>query len=255
VTANNHSLDRNQQGFEQTLRLLDSLHIQHTGTFRDTTERNRLNPLIISKNNIRFALLNYTYGTNGFKVHKPNIENYIDTVQIRADIETSKAKQADFIIVILHWGNEYERFPDKEQYAIGEFIRKCGADAVIGSHPHVVQPVNIFRNVHDSTSYFPLVFSLGNFVSNQRDRYRDGGIMFQLDVEKVTSTRVKAYYYMPIWVYKGIIRKKMGYRVIPPFMFDNAVHDLNIGDTDQEKCKEFYNDTRAHLSNIPEVMK
>ena len=255
ITANNHSLDRNKQGFERTLEILDSFKIQHTGTFHDSAEMRKLNPLIIEKNKVRLALLNYTYGTNGFKVHKPNIENYIDTAQIRRDIALSRAQQADFVIVAFHWGNEYERLPSKEQRAVGEFTRKCGADAVIGSHPHVIQSIEVLRNFSDSTDYFPIVYSLGNFVSNQRDHYRDGGIIFELELEKIKTTQIKSYHYLPVWVYKGIINKRMGYRLIPPFMFDNAVRELNINDTDQQKCKDFYNDTRIHLSNVPEALK
>ncbi|HEY4785545.1 MAG TPA: CapA family protein, partial [Bacteroidales bacterium] len=227
----------------------------HTGTFRDSAEMRKLNPLIIEKNNIRLAFLNYTYGTNGFKVHKPDIENYIDTPQIRHDIEKCRMQQSDFIIVTLHWGVEYQRTPSNEQRSVGEFIRRCGADAVIGSHPHVVQPIETPHNIMDSTDYCPIVYSLGNFVSNQRDRYRDGGIIFELQLEKIKATRVKSFHFMPVWVYKGIINDKMGYRVIPPFMFDNAVRELHISDSDQQKCQEFYSDTRQHLNNIPEVLK
>ena len=255
ITANNHSLDRNKQGFERTLEILDSFKIQHTGTFRDSAEMHLLNPLIVEKNKVRLAFLNYTYGTNGFKVHKPNIENYIDTAQIRHDIALSKAQGVDFVIVIFHWGEEYERLQNKEQRNVGEFVRKCGADAVIGSHPHVIQQVELTRNINDSTECFPIVYSLGNFVSNQRDRYRDGGIIFELELEKIKATRIKSFHYMPVWVYKGIINKRMGYRLVPPFMFDNAVQELNISEADQQKCRDFYNDTRTHLSNVPETLK
>lgn len=255
ITANNHSLDRGKQGFERTLDILDSFKIQHTGTFHDSAEMHKLNPLIVEKNKIRLAILNYTYGTNGFKVHKPDIENYIDTAQIRRDVALSKAQGVDFVVVTFHWGIEYERFPSQEQKAVGEFVRKCGADAVIGSHPHVIQPIEVTRNVGDSAEYFPIVYSLGNFVSNQRDRYRDGGIIFELELEKVKETHIKSFHFMPVWVYKGIINKRMGYRLIPPFNFDNAVRELHISEADQQKCRDFYSDTRTHLSNVPEVLK
>jgi poly-gamma-glutamate synthesis protein (capsule biosynthesis protein) len=119
----------------------------------------------------------------------------------------------------------------------------------------VVQPVEILRHVKDSTRSFPIVYSLGNFVSNQRDHYRDGGIIFELELEKIKTTQIKSFHFMPVWVYKGIIKNRMNYRVIPPFMFDNAVRELNINDTDQQKCKVFYDDTRTHLQNVPEVLK
>jgi poly-gamma-glutamate capsule biosynthesis protein CapA/YwtB (metallophosphatase superfamily) len=254
ITANNHCLDRGKQGLERTLQTLDSLKIKHTGTFRDTTEKRRLHPLIVEKNKFRIAILNYTYGINGFKPKYPNIVNIIDTARIRQDIRAAKSQVVDFVIVALHWGIEYQRMPSKEQYVVGESIRKCGADAVIGAHPHVVEPVDMLRHVQDTTDYFPVVYSLGNFVSNQRDRYRDGGIIFELELEKVADTRIKAVRYLPVWVYKGIIKNRMGYRLIPPFMFDNAVRELGISEADRQKCQEFYNDTRQLLENIPEAI-
>jgi poly-gamma-glutamate capsule biosynthesis protein CapA/YwtB (metallophosphatase superfamily) len=255
ITANNHALDRGQQGLEHTLEVLDSVQMPHTGTFKDSTEVKKNHPLFIEKNGIRLAFLNYTYGTNGFRVHAPNIVNYIDTANIRKDIAYSRAMRADFVIVTLHWGVEYERFPSKEQNDVGAFIRNCGADAVLGSHPHVVQTVDIWRNAKDTTCYFPVVYSVGNFVSNQRERYKDGGIVFELNLEKVTSTRLKSFSFMPVWVFKGVIHGKMAYRLIPPFMFDNAVKELQMGETDQQKCQEFYRDMREHLKNVPEGLK
>lgn len=255
ITANNHCLDRGKQGFERTLQVLDSFAIMHTGTFRDAAEKQKLNPLIIEKNAFRIALLNYTYGMNGYKPKTPNLVNVIDTAQIRKDIKLAKSRIVDFVIVTIHWGNEYERNPSKDQYAIGEFIRRCGADAVIGAHPHVVQPIDILRHAEDSTDVFPVVYSLGNFVSNQRDRYRDGGIVFELELERVSGTRVKAVRYLPVWVYKGIVKNRIGYRLIPPFMFDNAVKELEMNEADQQKCCDFFNDTRLHLHNVPEAVK
>jgi poly-gamma-glutamate capsule biosynthesis protein CapA/YwtB (metallophosphatase superfamily) len=254
ITANNHCLDRGKQGLEHTLQTLDSFQILHTGTFRDSMEKLKLNPLIIEKNKFRIAILNYTYGINGFSPKAPNIVNVIDTARIRRDIRVAKSQVVDFVIVTLHWGNEYERTPSKEQYAVGEFIRKCGADAIIGAHPHVVQPVDILRHVRDTSDYFPVAYSLGNFVSNQRDRYRNGGILFEIELEKIADTRIKSIRYLPVWVYKGIIKNKMGYRLIPPFMFNNAVKDLGINNLDQQKCHEFYDDTRKLLRNMHEAL-
>ncbi|HMR58129.1 MAG TPA: CapA family protein, partial [Cyclobacteriaceae bacterium] len=83
VTANNHSLDRRRKGLERTLKVLDSLQIIHTGTFNDSSARAQTYPLIIEKNGFKLSLLNYTYGTNGIPVTKPNIVNLIDTIQIK----------------------------------------------------------------------------------------------------------------------------------------------------------------------------
>lgn len=253
ITANNHCVDRGKQGLERTIQVLDSAHIPHTGTFKDSTDKQKNNPLFMVKNNISLAFLNYTYGTNGISVQSPNLVNYIDTANIRRDIDVCKAHHADFIIVTLHWGIEYERYPNAAQRSVATFIRNCGANAIIGSHPHVIQPVERFYHAHDSTDYFPVVFSLGNFVSNQRDRYKDGGLIFELNLEKTTATKTSSCLFLPVWVYRGTIKGKTDYRLIPPFKFEQASSALSIPAADKTKCNEFFADTRLHLNNLKEV--
>src|SRR5512133_254620 len=87
IQANNHALDRGAKGFRRTLRVLDSLKIVHTGTFLDSTDRAMNYPLILEKNGVRIALLNYTYGTNGLVIEKPSIIKRIDTAIIRLDLQ------------------------------------------------------------------------------------------------------------------------------------------------------------------------
>lgn len=253
ITANNHALDRGKKGLERTNRILDSLGIPHTGTFKDLVEKKKLNPLFIEKNKIKLAFLNYTYGTNGIEVQRPNIVNYIDTTEIRKDIQTCRNKPVDFIIVTIHWGIEYERIPNREQLKLAAFIQKCGANAIIGSHPHVIQTYERRITGSDSINYFPIIYSLGNFVSNQRNRYCDGGIIFELNIEKIHSTHVKSCAYLPVWVYKGTINKKTAYRLIAPYNFEKEANALNLDSSDRSKCLEFFSDTRQHLGNLQEV--
>ena len=172
ITANNHALDRSKKGIERTADVLDSLGIIHTGTFKNSREREVHYPLIVEKNNIRLAILNYTYGTNGLKVKAPNIVNYIDKQQIANDLDKAKTAAPDFIIVTIHWGLEYQRQENQKQKDLAAFFYKHGADAIIGSHPHVVQPIRVqYPDVKDSSDYQLTVYSLGNFISNQRKRY------------------------------------------------------------------------------------
>ena len=204
INANNHCLDRGKQGLERTIEVLDRKGIIHTGTFRDENERSRTYPLIVEKNGIRLALLNYTYGTNGLKVQDPNIVNYTDTSMIRQDLDRATLAEPDFTIVTIHWGIEYQRTENKQQDDMAAFILDHGADAIIGSHPHVVQPVKMVRDTTSAdTSGHLVVFSLGNFISNQRDRYTDGGIITELDLEKTgKGTTIRDYSYLPVWVWK-----------------------------------------------------
>ena len=143
VTANNHSLDRGKSGLERTIQLIDSLKIPHAGTYINTEERDKKYPLLLEKNGFRIALLNYTYGTNGIPVTPPNIVNYIDTTVIAKDIEESKTMKPDAIIACMHWGIEYQSLPDKEQKFLADWLIQKGVNHVIGSHPHVVQPIEV----------------------------------------------------------------------------------------------------------------
>lgn len=187
VTANNHSVDRRRKGLERTLKVLDSLQIIHTGTFKDSTDRSNTYPLVIEKNGFRLSLLNYTYGTNGIPVTKPNIVNLIDTTQIKLDLEKARNQKTDAIITFIHWGDEYQSLPNATQKKLAKLLFREGAKLVIGAHPHVLQPME-WNKERDQV----VVYSLGNFVSGQRPRYRDGGAMLWIDLQKVVKDSVAA---------------------------------------------------------------
>ncbi len=217
VTANNHSVDRSKKGIERTIDVLDTLSILHTGTFKDSMSKASSYPLLIEKNGFRLLLLNYTYGTNGIPVPRPSIVNLIDTVQIKADLARAKDQQSDAIIVFLHWGDEYQSLPNKMQKKVTELCFREGAKFVIGSHPHVLQPME-WRKEKDQF----VVYSLGNFVSGQRPRYRDGGAMVWIDLKKVIQdsvsiTSIENAAYELEWVQKSNDAKKDF--VIMPFRY------------------------------------
>ncbi len=203
VTANNHSLDRRRKGVERTIKVLDSLEIPHTGTFKDSLERESVYPLVVKKNGFQLSLLNYTYGTNGIPVTKPNIINLIDTVVIKIDLAKARTQQSDAIIVFMHWGAEYQSLPNQEQKRLAALCLREGAKLVIGAHPHVLQPMVWNQNEDQLIAY-----SLGNFVSGQRPRYRDGGAMLWIDLQKIkqdsiSTTSIKNAEYELEWVKKS----------------------------------------------------
>lgn len=203
VTANNHSADRGRKGIERTIRVLDSLQMRHTGTFLDSTNRAQQYPLIIEQKGIKISLLNYTYGTNGLPVPKPNVVNLIDTTQIANDLIRARAQQSDVIIVFFHWGDEYQSLPNNKQKQLATWCLKKGVSIVMGAHPHVLQPMEWNKEQNQL-----VVYSLGNFLSGQRPRYRDGGAMVWLDLIKVTkdsvsSTWIRNAAYELEWVYKS----------------------------------------------------
>jgi poly-gamma-glutamate capsule biosynthesis protein CapA/YwtB (metallophosphatase superfamily) len=252
VNANNHALDRGKEGLERTLDVLSDNGLIITGSFRSKEHRDLQYPLLIEKNNIFLAILNYTYGTNGLIADTPNIVNYIDTLLIKEDIEKVNAVQPDFVIACIHWGREYERNEHSSQQDLAKFFFRQGVDAIIGSHPHVVQPVKVHYPHADSSHYKLVVYSLGNLVSNQRNRYRDGGILFELNLEKTDRTIIRDYSYTPVWVNKPEVNGKTIFQLVPAGISQSAVDSLNFSEASLEKFTEFYKDTKEHLRDVPE---
>jgi len=243
VTANNHSVDRGRKGIERTIKILDSLHIAHTGTFKDSLSKEEQTPLIIKKNGFRLAILNYTYGTNGIPVTKPNVVNHLDTAVMRRDMVKAKQANPDVIIVFTHWGAEYQSLPSKNQKDFAEFCFKNGATLVIGAHPHVLQPMEWRRDENQFVAY-----SLGNYISGQRKRYTDGGAMAYLELQKISYAADSAHvtidsagYYLS-WVYRTVDSHK-DYYLLPE---DAGQSNLNfIKDAESRAAhKIFLEDSR-----------
>lgn len=250
VTANNHALDRGARGLVRTLIVLDSLGLKHTGTFMNPADRASRYPLMLTKNGFRIAVLNYTYGTNGIVVKPPYSVNRIDTAQIRKDIEKSVSDSAEYILCLMHWGLEYERAENAEQRRLAQFIFSCGADAIIGSHPHVVQPIRMERYTEiDSLVDYPVVYSMGNFVSNQRAQYKDGGIMAEMHLSRQDGkVKLDSLLYLPYWVYREEVgAEKFTFYVIPVSLIEKHPETTHLNNDDLDRLNRFKSDTRNHL--------
>ena len=255
VTANNHSADRGSKGIDRTIKVLDSLEIVHAGTFISEEDRMLRYPLIIEKKGVKIALLNYTYGTNGIVVKPPYIVNKIDTAQIARDIKKAKLASPDYIISVMHWGKEYERSENRKQQVLTRFQLDKGVDAVIGSHPHVVQPVTLEPcSLTDTNLKCPVFYSMGNFVSNQRSQYKDGGIMAELHISfEGDSVKFDSLAYMPYWVYrKKEAEEKYTFHVLPVAKYELNPELVNLNDNDLYRLNRFKRDTRAHLIGVQE---
>ncbi|MEY5131802.1 MAG: hypothetical protein RL734_1869 [Bacteroidota bacterium] len=242
VTANNHTVDKGRKGLERTLNILDSLNILHTGSFRDQQQHDSTTPLMIEAKGVKIALLSYTYGTNGIPVPKPNVVNLIDHVQMEKDIVKARSLGAQIIIPIIHWGVEYQTYEHPSQVKTAEFLASKGVDAIIGMHPHVVQPIKYVKSNRDS---IPVAYSLGNAVANMRDRYKDGGLLIQLTIKVENDTpRITSFNDIPFWVWKGSSKEVKGihgYYVIP----ESKISILPISEA--KKARVFFDDTRKIL--------
>ncbi len=247
ATANNHSCDRGNPGIMRTIKVLDSLNIPHTGTFSDSANLSQNHPLILKKNDITIALFNYTYGTNGLPFYEPALVSLIDTTRIISDLGKIDRNKVDFVVVFFHWGNEYQSQPSKIQTDLAEFTRKHGADVVIGSHPHVLQRME-YDAPSDSLPAGQLtVYSLGNYVSNQRDRYRDGGAMVSFTLSKTWNkkTVIQPEYHLT-WVYTPYENGHKQYYILPVAQFEN---DTTLDSASLSKMSQFSKDSRELFDN------
>lgn len=204
LLANNHCCDRMARGIETTIEELNRRNIAHTGVYTDSVDYAQNNILYFERGGVRFALVNYTYGTNGIPVPKGKLVNLIDTTIIKRDLRTIDRDSVTCVIACMHWGNEYERHENREQRRLAEVLQREGVDIIIGSHPHVVQPFYA-----DSTNV--LFYSLGNLVSNQQRHYTDGGLIAEVEVircDTIEGLRYRATAH-PVWVLCP------GYRILP----------------------------------------
>jgi poly-gamma-glutamate synthesis protein (capsule biosynthesis protein) len=171
--ANNHAMDMGRAGLYATLDLLDGISGITVIGARKTGESHK----IMTKNNITIGFLSYTYGLNGFSLPSGelNLVSLINRNKMTQEISVLRPL-CDFLVVSLHWGEEYQMEAGKEQISLAEFLAGHNVDLIIGHHPHVLQPAaSLDRPDGKKTLCF---YSLGNFVSNQREKERIlGGIM------------------------------------------------------------------------------
>ena len=193
--ATNHTLDRGEKAVLESRKYWNNQeNVYAFGSYSSNEEKIELESKIFEKNKIKYAILNYTYGTNGIKVPSgkdylvnlwddtKNYEGYKEMV-IR-DINNLRSK-VDVLIVAMHWGREYTHIPTELEKKTAEFLAQNGVDIVIGTHPHVIQPVEWIGDT--------LVFySLGNFISAQVSEsctnYKcNVGLLSSLTITKVTT--------------------------------------------------------------------
>jgi poly-gamma-glutamate synthesis protein (capsule biosynthesis protein) len=200
--ANNHALDFGKEGLTHTLQVLDDLGLEHTGTYATETDSQKIT--LVDVNGITFAILSYTYGTNGIPIPQdsPWCVNRLD--KIKDGIAQAKQLNPDIIIAMPHMGIEYETTTRQMfKNEVYEWL-KAGADLVLTTHPHVLQPAE-FVTITDENGTERNCFaaySLGNFISSQRTVPRDYGMIANLSFSKVSGQKatLDSVDLKPVWV-------------------------------------------------------
>ncbi len=228
LLANNHICDKGSHGIRSTIEHLKLNNIITAGAWADTLTTPSERIVRFERRGIRFALLNYTYGTNGLPIPEDCEVALIDTATMSRDLSLLAEEEPDCIIACLHWGNEYERQANTTQRSLADYLHSRGVDLIIGSHPHVVQP---FEAEGNQVTFY----SLGNLVSNQRQRFRDGGLLAEVEVIKcdtVAELTMRATAH-PVWVLTP------GYQILPRAVGDT----LTMEATSRARYEQFMADT------------
>ncbi|MBC7104408.1 MAG: CapA family protein, partial [Firmicutes bacterium] len=219
-TANNHSLDMGVEGVEATLRHLRDAGLITLGTWASPEEA--ATPVVCEVRGVRIGFLNYTQSLNGLvpPPDRPYLVGRLDEeARVAADLERLRLANVDLVVAYVHFGTEYRRQPDEYQRAVARRLGAAGVDVILGSHPHVVQPMESWTVVRDGRECRVFAaYSLGNFVSNQRWRHSDCGIILNLWVEKelpAGPARLVRVAYEPVWVHRFSGAGGPGYRVLP----------------------------------------
>lgn len=254
TTSNNHCLDQGKKGLLNTISAIEERGLINIGTYKEPAE----DIFMMDINNIKIALLSYTYGFNGMgytltEEEQKYMVRKIDEDRIEHDIQKTKDKGADIVVVFIHWGNEYQREPSEEQIKLGRKMVQWGANIILGSHPHVIQRSEIIQ-YNGKDNY--IIYSMGNFLSNQRretmdNKYTEDGVMVKLILEKDYSkkqTIIQDIEYIPTWVRRYKQDGRWVYQILPVKEFLNNEKLLStIGKLEINRIEESLENTLTNL--------
>ncbi|MBD5459266.1 MAG: CapA family protein, partial [Lachnospiraceae bacterium] len=198
--ATNHALDRGAEGINTTKAFFADKRMKCLGI--QSEEDTDYHPYeILVRNGVRFALLNYTYGTNGIRIpeENPNMVHLLDDEEkIINDIKAAK-DESDFVIVFVHWGTEYAEEPDDFQRRWTQVFADCKVDVVIGTHPHAIQPYEVIRD--DDGHEMLVYYSVGNYISAQPEESCVKGGVASFTVSLTSEGyRVTEYGFRPLTI-------------------------------------------------------
>lgn len=275
-TINNHTYDRGSDGVYRTLDVLNSKDIEHVGTQKNDEDENFL---IKDVDGVKLGITAYSYGQvygsttalNGLNIDYNDLNNlnifnssYVDIAfnEIKDTLDVMNNKESDLQVVILHWGDEYTRQPNEFQKELAKKLCDYGVDIIIGSHPHMVQPIEMIKSDENDNETL-VIYSLGNFLSNQRNeilnkKYTEDGVIANIGINKnlnTGETKISNVEYIPTWVNKYNNKNgKLTYEIIPLI---NEKQFSKIDNLPLDKAKKSYNNTTSIIgsSDIINVAK
>ena len=254
-TANNHSMDKGFSGLVSTLNYLDDAGIDHVGTNATKEAQNEI--LIKDVNGVKIAFLSFTYGTNGIPVPSdtPFAVNLISENLILNQISLAKEQNPDLICVNMHWGIEYQTKQNSEQERLANLLFQNGVDVILGSHPHVLQPMEkkTITLEDGSTKDCFVIYSLGNFMSGQTIKNTRNSIILNMSFTKNAETNkitIDKVSYVPIYMYKSTSGGVQRYRVLD---IEKTIKNYESG-IDTSIGASTYSTLKTELSKIKNTM-
>lgn len=249
ATANNHAMDTGWEGLVTTLDNLDEAGLAHVGTYRSAEER--ATPVVVEIQGIRVGFVNGAAGASGkaLPADKQFAVSGLDVDQIIEDAMTARVWGADIVIAMVHFGDEYDREPTEQQEEITKSLMSGGVDVVLGSHPHVVQRIeHVFQYSGWKVTNKYVAYSLGNFVSSQRWRYSDSGLVVYVHLEKRgLRTYVNGLSYLPVYVQQSEVSGRTAFRVLPVLPGLEPDSDLPITPAEEARMAEVWEELRPLL--------
>lgn len=254
-TANNHSMDTNFEGVVSTLNYLDDAGISHVGTNATPEDQNKI--LIKDVNGVKIAFLSFTYGTNGIPIpsSKPYAVNLINDDFILQQISLAKEQNPDLICANMHWGIEYQKKQNSEQERLANLLFTNGVDVILGSHPHVLQPMEkkTITLEDGTTKDCFVIYSLGNFMSGQTIANTRNSIILNMSFTKngeTEKTTINSVSYVPIYMYRATSGGTQRYKVLD---IEKAIQNYENG-TDTSIGKSVYSTLQTELNKIKNTM-
>ena len=236
-TINNHTIDMGSAGVLSTLEEVQKRNLIAVGTRKNLKDK----PYIIEEvKGIKLGVISYCFETprkgenktlNAIEIPS-DVVNLLNTFsyehidqdlsKIKTQIDEMRSNGAEAIIFFIHWGNEYERKPNVHQICIANALCDYGVDIILGSHPHVIQPIEFITSEKTGKRSL-VVYSMGNFISNQQyertnNRYTEDGIMVNIQIKKSklsNNITISGVSYMPTWVHRYTDNNKFVYEVLP----------------------------------------
>lgn len=249
ATANNHTMDQGWDGLVRTLDRLDLAGMMHVGTNRSPEER--ATPVVVDINGIDIGFLNYTEYLNGLAVPEGREAygvNLLDPDVVARDAALARMYGADIVVALLHYGSEDRRYESESQRKVSEQILYRGVDVILGSHPHMVQPIDHVLSQSWKVSDKYVAYSLGNFLSAQRAQYNDSGVIVYVHIIKEDQrTYVTGISYLPVWVQQSTASVPVRYRILPVLPGSVPGTDTPLTSADKDRMSAVWGEMREQL--------